>query len=83
MKYNNDNLKHHFMLLAWAYADHMDKSTEWMFQYMADYSKSEYDEVVDFVCSLDENERSRWYKENPDWLKEHDKINTDRLNKMK
>lgn len=63
------------LLMAWAYADHKDKSTEWMFQYMSDFADVEYEDVIDFVYRTQEDERDKWYRENPDWLREHDMIN--------
>ena len=82
MKYNPKNLKHHQLLTAWAYADHLDKSTEWMFQYMSDYAKVEYDEAVDFVCELSEGSRQNWYRKNPSWIEEMTRTNEYRLSKL-
>lgn len=38
---------------AWDYCDDQDKSTEFMFQYMADMANVDYDTVVEFVISYD------------------------------
>ena len=59
----------------WAWCDEMDKSTEFMFQYMSDMSGLDYDEVVAFICNTEEAERSDWYKNNPDWYKKYPEIN--------
>lgn len=47
---------------AWAYCDEEDKSTEFMFQYMADFAGVEYDVAVDFVVNSTDKKRSEWYK---------------------
>jgi hypothetical protein len=52
---------------AWAYCDEHDKSTEFMFQYMADMAEVEYDVAVEFVITTSDHERSRWYNANPKW----------------
>jgi len=72
----------HKLFTAWAYADHEDKSTEWMFAYMSDYADVDYDEAVDFVCETYEEERDEWYKENPNWLEEMFSVNESRLNSL-
>lgn len=47
---------------AWAYCDEMDKSTEFMLQYMSDMADVDYDDVVDFICDPNtEAERKKWY----------------------
>lgn len=68
------------LYMAWAYADHLDKSTEWMFQYMADFAKVEYDVAVDFVIDNTQQKREVWYHENPNWLGEHNKIIQEQIN---
>lgn len=47
---------------AWAWCDEEDKSTEFMFQYMADTAGVSYDRAVDFVVETTEEERSAWYR---------------------
>ncbi len=71
----------HKLYIAWAYADHLDKSTEWMFQYMSDYAGVEYDVAVDFVVASISEKRSQWYKENPEWLNEMFETNDNKLKK--
>lgn len=51
------------LFTAWAYCDEEDKSTEFMFQYMADVAGVEYDVAVDFVVNTTEEQRSAWYKQ--------------------
>ena len=46
---------------AWAFCDEEDKSTEFMFQYMADTAGVEYDVAVDFVVNTTEEQRKKWY----------------------
>ena len=38
------------LFAAWDYCDEEDKSTEFMIQYMADVSNSEYDDIVEFIA---------------------------------
>lgn len=74
MSYNYYTMKEktrNALFEAWAYADWKDKSTEWMFQYMADTAKVEYDVAVDFVVNTTDEQRSQWYKDNPDWYKKY------------
>jgi len=55
------------LLEAWAYCDEEDKSTEFMFSYMADMAGVDYDDAVEFVVMTTEEERDAWYAErNPD-----------------
>ena len=49
------------LFVAWAYCDEEDKSTEFMFQYMADFAGVEYDMAVEFVIETTEQERTNWY----------------------
>lgn len=50
------------ILSAWDYCDEHDKSTEFMLQYMSDISGVDYDEVVEYVCSLESNkDRENYY----------------------
>lgn len=44
---------------AWNYCDSEDKSTEFMFQYMADTAGVEYDVAVSFVVNTPHEERMR------------------------
>jgi hypothetical protein len=64
----------HILLLAWAWCDHADKSTEFMLQYMADLTELDYDEVVDFIASISEEERQDWYEKFPTWLTDMQEI---------
>lgn len=59
----------HKLFQAWAWCDAEDKSTEFMLQFMADHAKVEYDVAVDFVMNSTEEERTKWYKDNPNWYK--------------
>ena len=59
---------------AWAYCDELDKSTEFMLQYMADSAKVEYDVATQFVVNTTEEERAEWYKRNPNWFKRYPQI---------
>lgn len=34
---------------AWEIADDLDKSTEWMIQYMQDYAEVDFDTVMEFL----------------------------------
>lgn len=70
--------KQKLLFMAWAYADHLDKSTEWMFQYMSDFAKVDYDEAVNHMINSTQEKREAWYHENPNWLEEHDLINQKR-----
>lgn len=70
------------LYMAWAYADYLDKSTEWMLQYMSDFAIVEYEEVVDFVADSTLEKRQEWYKENPNWLEEHNRLNQEALNDL-
>jgi hypothetical protein len=47
---------------AWAWCDEEDKSTEFMFQFMADSAGVSYDTAVTFVCDTTEEERNDWYE---------------------
>lgn len=49
---------------AWAWCDQEDKSTEFMFVYMADVAGVSYDRAVDFVMETTTEERLAWYKKN-------------------
>ena len=46
---------------AWAYCDEQDKSTEFMFVYMADVAKVAFDTAVQFVMNTTQEERTAWY----------------------
>jgi hypothetical protein len=50
------------LYMAWAYCDEEDKSTEFMFQYMADTAGVEYDVAVDFVMENGGEKRIAWHK---------------------
>tara|TARA_R100000951_G_scaffold103090_2_gene95525 strand:- start:5428 stop:5634 length:207 start_codon:yes stop_codon:yes gene_type:complete len=65
--------------MAWAYADYKDKSTEWMLQYMADFSGQDYDDVVDWIQDGAGKGRKDWYFKNQGWLVDHDNINELRI----
>ena len=67
------------MFIGWAYADHLDKSTEWMFAYMTDFAQVDYDQAVTFIVSTTEIERKEWYKKNPQWLEQMQEINKELL----
>ncbi len=71
----------HLLFMGWAYADHLDKSTEWMFAYMSDLAEVDYDEAVEFVISRS-YDREDWYKKNPEWLKEMYEVNQDALENL-
>ena len=73
--------KEHLLFMGWAYADHEDKSTEWMFAYMSYMAEVDNDEAVDFVCTRGED-RDAWYDKNPEWLDEMFAINQDKLEKL-
>lgn len=47
---------------AWSWCDEEDKSTEFMFVYMADHAKVSYDRAVDFVLETTIEERIAWGK---------------------
>ena len=53
---------------AWSYADDMDKSTEWMLQYMQDTARVSLDAVLYFLKETpnelvtDEDRADFWYK---------------------
>ena len=49
------------LFAAWAYCDEEDKSTEFMFQFMADSAGVDYDRAVQFVIETTEEERQAWY----------------------
>ncbi len=74
--------KPHLLHIGWAYADYMEKSTEWMLTYMSNFAEVDYDEVVDFVIMTDDDERDEWFQRNPHWLFEHDNINQDELKSL-
>ena len=57
-----DDATKNLLFEAWAYCDEEDKSTDFMFQYMADTANVDYDDVVDFVISTSSEERAEWYK---------------------
>ena len=61
----------HLLLWAWAYCDHHDKSTGFMFQFMEDTSKTDYDTVLDFIEVTPYSKRKHWYDKNPNWLNEN------------
>lgn len=44
------------LISAWNYCDREDKSTEFMFVYMADVAGVEYDTAVDFVMGYERTE---------------------------
>ena len=44
---------------AWNWCDDQDKSTEFMFQFMADTAEVEYDVAVEFVINTTSEERQR------------------------
>lgn len=48
---------------AWNWCDSEDKSTEFMFQYMADTAGVDYDVAVGFVVDTDLEERQKLSKE--------------------
>ena len=56
------NDKKELLFQAWAYCDEHDKSTEFMFKYMADTANIDYDDAVEFVIETTEEERQEWYK---------------------
>ena len=56
------NQQREMLFEAWDYCDTNDKSTEFMFQYMADTADVEYDEAVDFVVSTSFEKRQEWYR---------------------
>lgn len=60
----------HLLFMVWAYCDHVDKSTEYMFAMMMDATDLSYDEVVDFVVSTSDEKRQEWYKTFPTWLED-------------
>lgn len=74
--------KSHLLFMAWAFADHLDKSTEWMFAYMSDFAQVEYEEAVEFVIVTPPDSRDAWYQCNPDWLNEMTEINAQRLKEL-
>ena len=45
---------------AWQYCDDEDKSTGFMFQYMADTAGVSYDRVVDFIIEEGGEKRIKW-----------------------
>ncbi len=53
----------HMLFIAWDYCDDEDKSTEFMFQYMADTAGVEYDVAVDFVVNTSFEQRTEWRNE--------------------
>ena len=52
---------------AWAYCDDKDKSTEFMLQFMQDHARVDLDCVVSFMEKTTDEQRSEWYKNNPNW----------------
>jgi hypothetical protein len=62
------------LMEAWAYCDKLDKSTEFMLQYMADKAKINTESVSDFLYKVTEEERKLWYKINPNWYKKYKEI---------
>lgn len=54
---------------AWAYCDYVDKSTEFMLEYMQDTAEVDLDTVLQFLEEQSPN-RKQWYDENPNWLEE-------------
>ena len=58
------------LMAAWAWCDEEDKSTEFMLQFMADEGGVEYMRVVDFLQEIGDEERTKWYEDNPNWLKD-------------
>lgn len=61
-------LTKHKLLLAWAWCDYRDKSTEYMLEYMQDYAGVDLDCVTEFLLDFNEEKRTQWYKDNPDWI---------------
>lgn len=55
------NQQRKMLLAAWDFCDKEEKSTEYMFQYMADTANADYDEVVDFVVSTTPEKREAWH----------------------
>lgn len=50
------------ILAAWDYCDNLDKSTEFMFSYMADVAKVPLEKVIDYVYSdASDSDREQWY----------------------
>ena len=62
---------------AWAYCDELDKSTEFMLQYMQDFAKTDFDTVMNFITKTTEVERTYWYTCNPNWYKKYKILNND------
>lgn len=65
----------HIMLVAWAWCDAEDKSTEFMFAYMSDLMELDYDEVVDRFIQLTDKQRSEFYAKFPTWYKDLEEMN--------
>jgi hypothetical protein len=55
---------------AWAYCDWLDKSTEFMLEYMQSVAKIGLNDVLDFI-RLKSKDRPAWYKKNPGWHKKY------------
>ena len=56
------------LFAAWAWCDHNDKSTEFMFVFMADEASVNHDCVTSFVLNKTDDQRAQWYKDNSAWL---------------
>ncbi len=52
----------YLLFTAWDYCDQEDKSTEFMFAYMADFAGVDENTAMDFVINTTEEERQNWYK---------------------
>jgi hypothetical protein len=51
------------ILKAWAYCDEEDKSTEFMLQFMTDWTGLAYEEVVEYIASPQSTkDRENYYK---------------------
>lgn len=57
-----DNTTRDKLFEAWAWCDEEDRSTFFMFNYMADHAGVTYEEAVDFVMETTNIERNEWYK---------------------
>jgi hypothetical protein len=59
----------HLLYEAWAWCDIEDKSTEFMFQYMADKAEVTQHQAMNFMADSTPQKRKQWYTDNPDWYK--------------
>ena len=64
---------------AWAWCDYRDRSTEFMLQFMGDFAGVSYDTAASFVVKSTESQRSKWYKDNPNWYDDFTTTINDRL----